>query len=132
MHLVQGSVADVPLQHESVAYVLDIGCYHTLPRPERERYIRGVLRVLRPGGYYHLYGFDVEDDVAPNQKTTSDLPSPSKGQQVSSSHSTECANRRGIGPTEIVDSFGSAMDVVYIDEAIPNPKPCRWYLFRKR
>lgn len=167
LHLLHGSVADVPLAQSSVAYVLDIGCFHTLPVSERDRYIRDVIRVLRPDGYYQLYGFDKgadsdtdidgekhpdtasDDCSAKSAKRSSENKTVlSKGglsvpelsvleSSVSESsqrqpHSTPGSSSRGIGPTEMVDRFGKYMDVINIEQARPNPNPCRWYLFRKR
>jgi len=36
--------------------VLDIGCYHSLPRSGRERYRAALSRLLAPGGSFLLYG----------------------------------------------------------------------------
>lgn len=37
--------------------VLDIGCYHSLNPAERRLYRNNLLRLLKPGGTYLLYGF---------------------------------------------------------------------------
>lgn len=37
--------------------ILDIGCYHSLPQPERRAYQANLLRLLSPGGAYLLYTF---------------------------------------------------------------------------
>ncbi len=37
--------------------ILDIGCYHSLPQPERGAYQASLLRLLSPGGAYLLYTF---------------------------------------------------------------------------
>ena len=35
--------------------ILDIGCFHSLNRPERQRYIENLGRLLSPGGHFLLY-----------------------------------------------------------------------------
>jgi cyclopropane fatty-acyl-phospholipid synthase-like methyltransferase len=37
--------------------ILDIGCFHSLQREQRERYIRNLIRLLTPSGTYLLYIF---------------------------------------------------------------------------
>ena len=37
--------------------VLDIGCFHNLDWPGRERYIAGLSGYVKPGGLYLLYAF---------------------------------------------------------------------------
>ena len=36
---------------------LDIGCLHSIPQESWERYVKGLARLVRPGGLYLLYAF---------------------------------------------------------------------------
>lgn len=109
IHLVQGSVTAVPLQDLGASYILDIGCFHTVPPAERAAYAQGVIDNLAPGGFYQAYAFDwMEDRAADPQKSP-----------------------RGLRENEVVELFTPALEVVQIERAQPNPHPCRWYLLRK-
>lgn len=37
--------------------ILDIGCFHNLPAPSRQTYLKNLSRLLHPQGSYLLYGF---------------------------------------------------------------------------
>ena len=69
-----------------------------------------MITNLAPGGYYHLYAFDWMAERA-------DDPNKSP---------------RGMRADEVRELFASALDVVEIIRATPNPHPCRWYLLQKR
>ena len=109
MAFVQASVSDLPFTGLGACYILDIGCFHTVPLEERRHYAQGVIDNLASGGYYHLYGFDwmAERENDPNKSP------------------------RGLRDTEVVDLLTPHLDVVEIVQAQPNPHPCRWYLLRK-
>ena len=38
-------------------FVLDLGCFHSLPWPEKAAYLRQLERILAPGGTWFMYGF---------------------------------------------------------------------------
>jgi SAM-dependent methyltransferase len=38
-------------------YILDMGCFHSLPGEGRKAYLANLRRLLAPGGTYMLYGF---------------------------------------------------------------------------
>jgi SAM-dependent methyltransferase len=38
-------------------FILDIGCFHSLPEEGRKTYRNNLARLLAPGGTYLLYGF---------------------------------------------------------------------------
>lgn len=114
--MTHGSAASIPFADSTFHYALDIGCLHGLPLAERQSYAAGVVRTLVQGGYYHLYGFDKEEQPLAEDKPTA---------------ANEDGRHQGLGPDEVVDLLGSQMEVVQIDRANPNPKPCRWYLFQK-
>lgn len=52
-----GDVSRLPLLDNLVRYALDLGCLHCLAQPVRTRYVEELCRVLQPGSYYHLFGF---------------------------------------------------------------------------
>lgn len=102
----QADVSRLPFANANAVYILDVGCFHALPRSLRQDYAHGVARTLAPGGYYHLYAFDRLPD-----ETGEDA--------------------RGFDETEVADLFTPALSVVEIIRARPDRRPCRWYLLRK-
>lgn len=110
IHLVQGSVTQVPLCGMKACYVLDIGCLHTVLPEQRSDYAQGVIDNLAPGGYYQLYGFDWMEDRANDPDRSP----------------------RGLRDGEVESLFAPALSVVHIVEAFPNPHPCHWYLLQKK
>ena len=110
IHLIQGSVTQLPLINLGARYVLDIGCFHAIPPSLRVNYAACVITNLAPGGFYHLYAFDWMANRATD---------PNK-------------SPRGMRANEVATLFASALDVVEIIRATPNPHPCRWYLLQKR
>ncbi len=58
------SIADtIPVENESVDIVLDMMVSHVLNIKEREALRTEVLRVLKPGGFYFLKSFLLEEDL---------------------------------------------------------------------
>ena len=108
MVLAQASAAALPLRDFGASYILDVGCFHTLPLPLRDGYVRGVVDNLAPGGYYHLYGFDWDDELAQTD-----------------------GRAAGIREYEIIERYADDLQIVDIARAEANPRPCRWYLLRK-
>ena len=51
-----GSATAPPFAADSVDFVVDRGCFHTLEDPARARYADAVARLLRPGGRLFLRG----------------------------------------------------------------------------
>lgn len=49
--------AAIPLLDATIDLVLDIGCFHSLLTEDREPLIKDVVRILKPGGLYHLTVF---------------------------------------------------------------------------
>jgi SAM-dependent methyltransferase len=107
-HFVLGDVTLLPFQRLNAAYILDIGCLHSLPRPVRPGYVQGVIANLSPGGYYHLYAFDAD----------ADNPNPESGPP-------------GMSLDEVVQSFTSGLTLVHETVARPERRPCRWYLLQR-
>ncbi len=108
MMLAQASVAALPLRDFGASYILDLGCFHTLPVDLRDGYVRGVVDNLAPGGFYHLYGFDWDDEMAQAD-----------------------GRAAGIREYEIIERYAEDLQIVSIARAQANPRPCRWYLLRK-
>jgi cyclopropane fatty-acyl-phospholipid synthase-like methyltransferase len=52
-----GSVADIDYLQPAYDLILDIGCFHSLPPEDKEKYRRQIERLLAPQGTYLLYGF---------------------------------------------------------------------------
>ncbi|RME65438.1 MAG: methyltransferase domain-containing protein [Caldilineae bacterium] len=105
--LLQGDVTRLPFAPGQAAYILDVGCFHAVPDEKRQDYAQGVMAALRPGGYYQLYAFD-------RQPASPDGRGP-----------------LGLTEHEVAERFTPALEVVSIQQAQPDPRPCRWYLLRK-
>jgi SAM-dependent methyltransferase len=56
VHLVVGDVTRLVLE-ETFDLILDMGCFHNLSIPERQRYVQSIQNWLNPGGIFLLYGF---------------------------------------------------------------------------
>lgn len=107
-HFVCSDVCLLPFHRLNAAYILDVGCFHSLPRPIRPYYVQSVVANLAPGGYYHLYAFDTDPlDPDPEHGPT------------------------GMNVGEIAQRF--APDLMVVEETIANPdrRPCRWYLLQR-
>ena len=105
---VQADVSRLPIDRPGAAYALDIGCLHSLPDARRAAYAEGVCRVLREGGYYHLYVFDRDPTDGPGA--------------------------RGMYEGEVASLFGSRMAVVTEEKGISSTRasrPSRWFLLRR-
>lgn len=96
----------LPLHGLNAAYILDVGCFHSLPPVARDAYVASVLNNLAPGGYYQLYAFDSE---------------PVHGQ----------SGPVGLGEHEVTERFTPHLTLVEEIRAIPERRPCRWYLLRR-
>lgn len=112
LHLIQSSVARLPIQNLGAVYVLDVGCLHSLPPEARFGYAQEVIGNLAPGGYYQLYAFDREDH----------------GRAETPENAEEW---RWLAAHEVEQLFGSHLEILEIRQADPAPRPCRWYLLRK-
>lgn len=101
-------VTNLPLRGQRARYILDVGCFHSLPRAARMGYVASVIANLAPGGYYHLYAFDTDP-------TTPDPPS----------------GPVGVDEGEIAQSYAPHLNVVAEIIARPDRRPCRWYLLQR-
>ncbi len=59
--LTAGNAIELPYPDESFTLVFDRGCFHSIPPPKRRTFVKGVYRVLKPGGKYQLLCFSVRD-----------------------------------------------------------------------
>jgi ubiquinone/menaquinone biosynthesis C-methylase UbiE len=59
--LTSGNVLELPYADSSFTLVFDRGCFHTIAPEDRETFIRGVHRVLKPSGKYQLICFSFKD-----------------------------------------------------------------------
>jgi SAM-dependent methyltransferase len=107
-HFVCSDVCLLPFQHLNAAYILDVGCLHSLPRALRPFYVESVVSNLAPGGYYHLYAFDADPEN----------PEPASGPV-------------GMDAGEIAQRFAPHLELVEEMIARPDRRPCRWYLLHR-
>jgi len=57
----QGFANELPYKRESFDRVFSSFMFHHLDKPEREKMLKEVLRVLKPGGSFHFVDFIVDD-----------------------------------------------------------------------
>lgn len=107
--LIQASVTQLPLCNVNARYVMDVGCFHTVPPADRPAYAAGVIQNLAPGGYYQLYAFDWIEERADDHNRAP----------------------RGMREHEVEELFAPHLEVIEIRRANPDRHPCRWYLLRK-
>ena len=107
-HFVCSDVCLLPFQNLNASYILDVGCFHSIPRAMRQHYANGVINNLAPGGYFQLYAFD----------TDIENPEPPSGPV-------------GVDAGEIAQRFAPHLNVVEEIIARPDRRPCRWYLFQR-
>lgn len=107
-HFVCTDACRLPFAGLNANYILDIGCFHSLPIELRAAYAAGVMDNLAPGGYYHLYAFD-SFDPPPDMEQRGPL---------------------GMEPGEVAARLATLQ---LVDEVVARPdrRPCRWYLFQR-
>lgn len=99
-------VTDLSFLHGRFDLALDIGCLHGVPPDRRKGYAEGLVRLIRPGGFYLLYAF------CPRQ----DRPVP-----------------RGIAPDEIRSLLEPAFTIERVDLGEdPSGPRAAWYWMRRR
>jgi SAM-dependent methyltransferase len=109
MQFIQSDVTCLPIKAANAIYILDIGCLHGLPLWRRPDYVQGVIDNLAPGGYYHLFAFD----LLPEAERPPDRPP------------------RGLGEDEVATRFAPQLAIIEIERGQPDRQPCRWYLLQK-
>jgi SAM-dependent methyltransferase len=87
-------------------FVLDIGCFHGLPGPSRQRYARELGRVTRPGAIFMLWAIAAE-----RRRGLPGIPS--------------------MDEKEVAEHFGQDFDVERIERGTWR-WPTNWYTLRRR
>lgn len=64
---------DLPFRDELFDFVFDMGCFHHVEPEDRQKFIRGVHRVLKDGGLYMLTCFSYRNGSAWNHFTKQQL-----------------------------------------------------------
>lgn len=105
-HFVCADVCHLPFDGLDAPYILDIGCFHSLPDSVRPLYVDGVIRNLAPGGYYQLYAFDRMD-------------------------AEQAGGPGGLVADEVKTRFGSHLTLIEEVIAKPERRPCRWFLLQR-
>ena len=59
--LITGNTLQLPYTDNTFTLVFDRGCFHSIPPPDRQTYIRSTYRVLKPSGKYQLICFSTKD-----------------------------------------------------------------------
>lgn len=59
--LIAGNAIELPYPDNTFTLVFDRGCFHSIPPRDREAFIQGVFRVLKPAGKYLLICFSSKD-----------------------------------------------------------------------
>jgi SAM-dependent methyltransferase len=60
------SVANLEFLQPYYDYALDVGCLHRQPTEVKQLYVRHLVRLIRPDGYYMLFG-RTQDEEQPGQ-----------------------------------------------------------------
>jgi SAM-dependent methyltransferase len=61
-----GSVLDLPFADDEFDLVFDMGCFHHIHPPDRERFALGIRRVLKDGAHYFMVCFSDKNGPAWN------------------------------------------------------------------
>ncbi len=72
-NLIQGDAANLKYPNGFFTLVFDRGCFHSLPSEKRESFIRGIHRVLKLRGKYHMTCFSYKNGQVPNHFTENDI-----------------------------------------------------------
>lgn len=59
--LVTGNVLQLPYPDNTFTLVFDRGCFHSIQPQDRQAFVQGVYRVLKPSGKYQLICFSTKD-----------------------------------------------------------------------
>jgi len=106
-HFLCADVTTLPFHNLAAAYILDVGCFHSLPPDLRPWYVQNIIVNLAPGGYYQLYAFDSDPDPS------------------------QASSPVGFAPGEIAARFAPHLTLIEEVIAHPDRRPCRWYLLQR-
>jgi len=70
-----GTALDLPFENHEFDFVFDMGCFHHILPADRERFIRGIHRVLQGRGHYFMVCFSDKNGPAWNHFSRQDIPS---------------------------------------------------------
>ena len=70
---VNASFIDLPFANNQFALIYDMGCFHHVQPEDRQPFIRGIHRVLKPSGIYMLTCFSYRNGVGWNHFTKQQL-----------------------------------------------------------
>jgi len=71
--LLTADATNLQFPDELFVFVLDRGCFHSIPKEKREAFILGVHRILQKGGKYYMMCFSYRNRWAPNRFTKKDI-----------------------------------------------------------
>ncbi|MCZ6690824.1 MAG: class I SAM-dependent methyltransferase [Planctomycetota bacterium] len=67
VNLRKGDALRLPYPESSFDVILDSGCFHHIRISDERRFVRGILKVLKPGGTFLLTVFDVNFRHTPDE-----------------------------------------------------------------
>jgi len=96
--------SDNPVLSQPFDFCLDIGCFHSFGPSDRDRYVAGLRRRLRPGGLYLLYAFG-----------------------------PRCMGKRTVGLTsgEVSASLSGDFHLIWDRQGTERGSPSGWYFFER-
>ncbi|MEA3335233.1 MAG: class I SAM-dependent methyltransferase [Chloroflexota bacterium] len=100
-----GDVADLSFLNLQANFVLDIGCFHSLPSAVRDGYMASLAGHMVSGGYYLVYGFDRAVNV--------------EGESL------------GLLDGEVAARFGSAFRLQWRRPSTEGDRTVAWYLLER-
>ncbi len=71
-HWIQGDLFRLPLTPNSFDLLIDYGCFHHVRKGDTAFYLKTVLSLLKPGGYFLLSCFSIRFKHHPNEKRKRD------------------------------------------------------------
>jgi len=73
IHFALSSFVKLPFRDITFDFVFDMGCFHHVEIEDREEFIHGIRRVLKPNAHYHLTCFSDRNGPAWNHFTKEQL-----------------------------------------------------------
>lgn len=61
-----GSALHLPFERDEFDFIFDMGCFHHMKPPDRDRFIGAILRVLKDDGHYFMVCFSDKNGAAWN------------------------------------------------------------------
>ncbi|MDD4353059.1 MAG: class I SAM-dependent methyltransferase [Candidatus Nanoarchaeia archaeon] len=66
------SVLELKFENNFFDAIFDFGCFHHLRKNQWNKYLKNILKVLKPKGYYLIYCFSKESEETGNHKASRD------------------------------------------------------------